>query len=90
METRVHAQHTSSWSLEDEELKTNLEEGLCPDAGAHFEDGSGPLLQQTHVALEHPALGIRAGLQEHRGRSQDNVHLMPMLFLFKSSLFLNL
>lgn len=41
---------------------TNLNEGLSPDAGAHFEDGGGPLLQKTNTALERPAIHIGARL----------------------------
>lgn len=51
-------------------FQTNLSKGLGPDTGAHFEDGSGPLLQQTHIALQYPALSVRTGLEEKKGMKQ--------------------
>lgn len=67
--TRVHVQCMSSEFVRRGSSQTNLGEGLGPDAGAHFEDGSSPLLQQSHVALERPAIRIRAGLREQREKS---------------------
>lgn len=51
--------------------QTNLNEGLGPDAGVHFDDSSSSLLQQAHVTLERPALRIRTGLQR---REKDAVN----------------
>lgn len=48
-------------------LATNLDKGLGPDAGAHFEDRCCPPLQEAHVAPEDPALRIGTGLQGERG-----------------------
>lgn len=45
---------------------TNLNEGLGPDPRAHFENGGGSFLQQTHAALKCPALHIRARLWKQR------------------------
>ncbi len=60
-------EHVLKYSMSEfvrqESSMTNLSEGLSPDAGAHFDNSSGSLLQQAHVAPEGPALGIRTGLQ---------------------------
>lgn len=59
---RVYEQYVSIEFVMKGSCPTNLNEGLGPEAGAHFEDGSSPLLQKTHFALKRPALHIRAGL----------------------------
>lgn len=62
----VHVQYMSGERVRQGSSLTNLSEGLGPDAGAHFEDSSSALLQQTHGALQRPALCVRAGLQKQR------------------------
>lgn len=46
-------------------LSTHLSEGFSPDAGPYFEYRRGPTLQKSDLALERPALHVRAGLQEN-------------------------
>ena len=64
--THVRERYMSGEFVRRGSSLTNLSEGLGPDAGAHFEDSSGPLLQQTHGAVQRPALCVRAGLQKQR------------------------
>lgn len=65
---RVRGRENKNKQFSTQLHTTNLNKGLGPDAGAHFEDGRGALLQQTHVALQHPALVIIAGAGLRRRR----------------------
>lgn len=54
-------------------LSTHLSEGFSPDAGPYFEDRRGPPLQKSDLALERPALHVRAGLQENTKKEKKKV-----------------